>query len=134
MQPFKYELNDGFTSFHGAHMHDAICATNIIVGQDMQILLLICKMKGFILAPEVTSYFVHRIVLEIYVSYRYSSLRMFNVLPARNLAVQSLCGRFGTPCIFKAPITIIQKNLENNTFITLLVLELKTWLTNHVYI
>ncbi|GBN46377.1 hypothetical protein AVEN_182076-1 [Araneus ventricosus] len=35
-----------------------------------------------------------------YGSYRNASLGSFYELPTRNLAVQSLCGRFVTPCIF----------------------------------
>ncbi len=65
----------------------------------LDLLLLMCQIKCFILAPDVTAYFVSRIFLEIYGSHRYNSLGIFYVLPTRNLAVQSLCGRFGTHCI-----------------------------------
>ncbi|GBM36416.1 hypothetical protein AVEN_234802-1 [Araneus ventricosus] len=56
--------------------------------------------KVFFLAPAVTSYFVFRIFLVNYGSYRNASLGSFYVLPTRNLAWQSLCRRFGTPCIY----------------------------------
>ncbi|GBN71329.1 hypothetical protein AVEN_145164-1 [Araneus ventricosus] len=55
--------------------------------------------KVLFLAPAVTSYFVFRIFLVNYGWYRNASLGSFYVLPTRNLAVQSLCRRFGTPCI-----------------------------------
>ncbi|GBM06676.1 hypothetical protein AVEN_190891-1 [Araneus ventricosus] len=57
--------------------------------------------KVFFLAPAVTSYFVFRIFLVNYGSYRNASLGSFYVLPTRNLAVQSLCCRFGPPCVDK---------------------------------
>ncbi len=63
--------------------------------------------KVFFLAPKVTSYFVFRIFLVNYGFYRNASLCSFYVLPTRNLAVHSLCGRFGTPCIHGSLWTVI---------------------------
>ncbi|KAF8767505.1 hypothetical protein HNY73_020453 [Argiope bruennichi] len=57
MQPFEYELNDGFTSYHDAHMDDVRCKPNILN-------IIVCKNSNsavdlsttvFSLAPDVTS-------------------------------------------------------------------------------
>ena len=88
--------------FHGALKPASICTAdtlNICLFKYFQILLLMCQIKCFFLSPDVTSYFVFRIFLVNYGSYRNASSGSFYVLPTRNLAVQSLCGRFGTPCI-----------------------------------
>lgn len=72
-------LNTSLTaasSFHGARIHDAICAVkvlNIIAWKSTQILLLMCPISCFFLHRLWRQTYVFRIFLVNYGSYRYST-------------------------------------------------------------
>lgn len=77
-----------------------------------EVLMYICPMQCFFLAPTMMSYFAFRIFLVNCGSYKYSSSGSFYVLPMRNLALQSL----GDTCIVNRCLCIKWKQFYVHNF------------------